>query len=122
MRFPADTQWISTSRRLVVEAARRGGATPRSAQAVALLTSEAVTNAIKYCGSTGGTIALEVEQRDGRLRVAVSDDNPEHPVVMHPAPTELGRRGVLLIDMLSDAWGVEDHPQDGKSVWFEVSL
>jgi hypothetical protein len=36
----------------------------------------------------------------------------------------LGRdgRGVLLIDALASQWGIEQHAEGGKTVWFEIDV
>jgi hypothetical protein len=41
--------------------------------------------------------------------------------VRHPDPAEEHGRGVLLIDELANAWGVEPRA-DGKTVWFEIDV
>lgn len=83
-----------------------------------LLTSELVTNAIRYGGSQA---VLEARLPDGVLRVSVADDNPDLPTV-GPAPdlTAESGRGVLLVSTLSARWGVEELPTGGKAVWFEL--
>ena len=86
----------------------------------ALLTSELVTNAIKYGGSTA---VLEAHAPGGTLRVAVRDDNPSLPVVgTQPELTAESGRGMLLVQALAARWGVEESPDGGKSVWFELDL
>ena len=86
----------------------------------ALLTSELVTNAIRYGGSRA---VLEAAAPGGVLRVSVRDDNPALPVVgPHPSPTAESGRGLQLVSALADDWGVEDTDNGGKAVWFELRL
>jgi len=89
-------------------------------QVAALLTSELVTNAIRYGGSRA---VLEAHMPGGALRVTVADENPDLPEVGDaPALTAEGGRGVLLVSTLAARWGVELLPTGGKAVWFELDL
>jgi anti-sigma regulatory factor (Ser/Thr protein kinase) len=85
-----------------------------------LLTSELVTNAVRY----GGSHALfQARMPGGVLRVAVQDANPELPALgASPDLTAEGGRGVLLVSTLADRWGVERTPGGGKAVWFELDV
>jgi hypothetical protein len=41
--------------------------------------------------------------------------------VRSPKPEDPSGRGLKIVEMLSDDWGVDYHPNDGKTVWFVVS-
>lgn len=99
---------------------QQSGASAHSMRITALLTTEAVANAVIH-GPADGEIGVEVHVRDGAVRVEVSDDGTGMPVLREVAPTAPGGRGVMLIDRLSRRWGV-DRREDGKTVWFEVPL
>jgi anti-sigma regulatory factor (Ser/Thr protein kinase) len=82
-----------------------------------LLVSELVTNAVRH-----GTppIRLRVEcDASHDMVVRVADANREPPVRLHPDPADESGRGMELVDVISDAWGVELLP-DGKQVWFRL--
>jgi anti-sigma regulatory factor (Ser/Thr protein kinase) len=88
-----------------------------------LLISEAVTNSVRY-GSprSEDSIEVSVDIDPGRVHVEVSD----HSVLRRPLHTPESTRaggglGLLLIDRLSDRWGVTPRPE-GKAVWFELDL
>ena len=83
----------------------------------ALLTTEAVTNAVKYGGPP---ILLVVECDGGGIEVRVADGNPDVPVRTDADELATHGRGVAMIDMVSDSWGVSAHPDDGKDVWFRL--
>ena len=86
----------------------------------ALLTSELVTNAVKYGGSRA---TLDATAPGGRLRVAIRDENPALPVVgVHPTVTDEGGRGLQLVAALASEWGVERTTDGGKAVWFELTI
>ncbi|WP_182111258.1 MULTISPECIES: ATP-binding protein [unclassified Actinotalea] len=120
MRFPADPAWISRSRRAVTREAQEAGASGHALRIVALLTSEAVANAVVH-GPSDGEVSVDVLAHDGVLRVGVHDQSTRLPVRREVQVTAHGGRGVMLIDRLSRRWGVDRDP-DGKTVWFEVSL
>ncbi|MFC7218033.1 SpoIIE family protein phosphatase [Streptomyces polyrhachis] len=53
------------------------------------------------------------------LRVEVADSDDELPHRRHPGELASSGRGVLLLEALSNAWGVEPRGL-GKSIWFEM--
>jgi anti-sigma regulatory factor (Ser/Thr protein kinase) len=86
----------------------------------ALLTSELVTNAVRYGGSRA---VIDAQTPGGVLRVSVRDDNPALPVVgAKPEFTKEGGRGLQVVDALASRWGVEEAAGGGKAVWFELDL
>lgn len=90
-------------------------------QAAALLISELVANAVRH-GLPPITIGLRCVGTD-TLEVRVHDDSPALPVLrrFEDADAE-GGRGMALVDLLSDDWGVEEVPDDGKTVWFHLNM
>jgi anti-sigma regulatory factor (Ser/Thr protein kinase) len=87
-------------------------------ETVELLTSEVVTNAIVH-GRSGPLLAVQV--KEGSVRVAVGDVSPEVPVRRLGRLDDLSGRGVVIIDELASAWGVEHERNGTKRVWFEVA-
>ena len=83
-----------------------------------LLTTEVVTNAVRHGGPP---ITLEVAC-DGStgMTVRVTDGKRDDPVLRHAGPYDESGRGVLLVDLLSAAWGVEPSADGGKTVWFSL--
>jgi hypothetical protein len=86
------------------------------AERASLLVSELVTNAVLHAGTP-----LDVVLRLGadRLRVEVRDGSPRLPERKHYATTASTGRGLLLVEALAAAWGVEE-AGGGKVVWFEL--
>ena len=83
-----------------------------------LLTSELVTNAVRY---GLGTVRLTVEQTGTRIRVGVGDRNPEFPHPSVPDPTAERGRGLYLLERLASRWGCSAAGEPrGKTVWFEL--
>ena len=85
---------------------------------VELLTSEVVTNAIIHARS-GTQLAVLIEE--DRVRVAVRDTSPQEPVRRLASVDDLSGRGVVIVDELATAWGVEHERNGAKRVWFEVA-
>lgn len=61
-------------------------------------------------------LVVECDGGDG-LRVSVHDEDPTPPVRREVGPEAESGRGIGLVDLVSDAWGVETD-EHGKSVWF----
>jgi anti-sigma regulatory factor (Ser/Thr protein kinase) len=85
---------------------------------VELLTSEVVTNAIIH-GRSGPLLAVHITE--GTIRVAVGDVSPELPVRRLGRVDDVSGRGVVIVDELATAWGVERERNGTKRVWFEVA-
>lgn len=90
---------------------------------VELMISELVTNAVRHGHHGGGrSVLLVISVQPSRVRVSVSDDGDGFAP---PAPEPSGDedphgRGLLIVDRLSDRWGVET--ETPTTVWFEVDL
>jgi anti-sigma regulatory factor (Ser/Thr protein kinase) len=86
---------------------------------VTLLTSELVTNAVVHgCGP----VELRVSDDGDRIKVEVSDGNPD-PLSRAGGPPDAnqGGRGLLIVDSLADRWGYRPRrTPPGKTVWFEL--
>ena len=66
---------------------------------------------------------LAIECDDGGLQVRVRDGEPALPQQRHASDDDESGRGLTLVDLISDAWGVEpvvDEHGRGKVVWFEL--
>jgi len=84
--------------------------------AAALMVSELATNCVAH---TTGDFTVSVEQTPDRVRVDVADGGAGGVRVQDPAPTQVGGRGLQIVDRLSDSWGVRTRgDQDGTNVWF----
>jgi anti-sigma regulatory factor (Ser/Thr protein kinase) len=84
--------------------------------AIELLTSELVTNAVIHAGSEPHLVLV---LHPDRVRVEVHDTDPKLPARRTPDEARPGGRGLLLLDQVASDWGV-DPLDDGKVVWFEV--
>ncbi|MDQ2726894.1 MAG: ATP-binding protein [Actinomycetota bacterium] len=84
---------------------------------VALLVSELATNAVLHARSE---FEVCVAAAPERIRVEVSDFNTRLPTIVSVPPDACSGRGLMLLQALAGSWGVETHPNDGKTIWFEV--
>ena len=89
-----------------------------AARLAVLLTSEVVTNAVRYAHQT---VRVDITADNNTIVVATTDDDPRPP---RPAAAPLeasGGRGLVLVDALASRWGTDPDPP-GKTVWFELHL
>ncbi|MGW6868234.1 SpoIIE family protein phosphatase [Streptomyces sp. NPDC054901] len=95
-------------------------ADPDQVDSAVLMVSEMVTNVLVH---TDGDALLVAEAAGDpgtrRLRVEVADGSDELPHKRQPGEMASSGRGVLLMEMLADVWGV-DPRGEGKSIWFEL--
>lgn len=82
-----------------------------------LLVSELVTNAVRYGGPP---VVLAVDCDGAGLAVRVRDGSAVRPVPRNPGPDEESGRGFVLLDVLTERWGIDSEvePGPGKEVWF----
>jgi anti-sigma regulatory factor (Ser/Thr protein kinase) len=109
-----------SARRALHSAAMFGAATEPDAL---LLLSELVTNSIVHAGHSGhDAIRVRAAHDGSTTRVEVCDRaRGETLPTMRGAPPSFatGGRGLLLVDALSDRWGM-DTCERGTCVWFEL--
>ncbi|MCX4981978.1 SpoIIE family protein phosphatase [Streptomyces sp. NBC_00572] len=86
-----------------------------------LMVSEMVTNVLVHTDGDALFVAeVACGEKSRRLRVEVSDTSDELPHKRHPGEMASSGRGLLLMEMLADAWGV-DPRGEGKAIWFELN-
>jgi anti-sigma regulatory factor (Ser/Thr protein kinase) len=99
-----------------------GEALPRRQLAdVELLVSELATNSVRHagCGETD-EISIRADVKPDRVRVSMFDlgDGFDVHTPEPPSTGAAGGYGLVLLERLSDRWGVQRG--DGFGVWFEV--
>ena len=120
-RLPADTRAPSMARSLL----DRAGCTGQHAgvrDRARLLVSELVTNAVRH-GAAPVSIEIACD-RSAALAVRVTDGGRGRPALRSStggasALDRHGGWGLVLVDLLSDEWGV-DEAAPGKTVWFRL--
>lgn len=119
--LPPQRRSVGVGRHWVVRIAAEAGVTGMANQVVELLASELLANAVLH-GSADKAIRLHMSTTDRFVRVAVTDNLPQRPVVLHPEPIAPAGRGMAIIEAMSNRWGVDPLPTGGKTVWFEIDL
>jgi anti-sigma regulatory factor (Ser/Thr protein kinase) len=93
-----------------------------TASTAALIVSELVTNCVVHANvGPDRALSLELLPLDDRLRIVVLDPGSDLTPHMHPRDPETpGGLGLVLIDELCEAWGV-DHDGGGPTcVWCDL--
>ncbi|MFD7874919.1 SpoIIE family protein phosphatase [Streptomyces sp. NPDC059766] len=117
---PGDPQALTQARRTLRTAVRSWGARDRTDE-VELVADELITNALMH---TEGAAILTLRVLVGagrRLRVEVEDSSsalPRRREAGEAGVAGMAGRGLLLVDRLTDMWGVEARG-GGKCVWCE---
>lgn len=129
-QFTSSPKGARLARRLVVGRLEEWGWPPESDASctVSLLVGELAANAVRHGRVPGRDFRLRLvcEARTGAVRVEVSDASPERL----PAPSvsscdDESGRGLFLVDVLADRWGVSSREPAGcvgKTVWAEVAV
>lgn len=101
------------ARRRVVEILE-AGPMAELAETASLLVSEVVTNAVLHAATE---IELVCKVDEGSVCIEVRDRSPLAPSLRHYDPTASTGRGLGMVELLADEWGV-DADERGKAVWF----
>jgi len=99
-----------------------GALPPSLVDDVLLLTTELVTNSVRHSPAAGGgTVDVAVVLAPDRIRVEVSDPGSGFAhVPQHPGTLSEGGRGLFLVDVIADRWGMGE---GGRTrVWYEMEV
>jgi anti-sigma regulatory factor (Ser/Thr protein kinase) len=108
---------VSRVRHALADALTAWGVDDADTDVAVLLTSEILTNAIRYGDPP---VRVRAELQRGALVVVVDDAGRDRvPPVEPVAWDQRGGRGLYLVDALATRWGVREEPA-GKQVWFEL--
>lgn len=90
---------------------------------VTLLVTELVTNSVRHADMPDDAdLELRIEPMPSRLLAEVCDRGSGfHVRGAVEEQREVGGLGLLLVDRLSDSWGIE-RETDSTCVWFELDL
>ena len=116
--LPGDVTTPAAARRFVRAALESVETDPVVIETAELLTDELVTNAIvhAHCKSY-----LFIRAVKGLVRVEVTDPDDQLPSMAIPDTDAVGGRGLVIVNGLASAWGVQRSNEGGKTVWFELS-
>ncbi|MGV9311049.1 SpoIIE family protein phosphatase [Streptomyces sp. NPDC003691] len=97
-------------------------ADPEQVDAAVLMVSEMVTNVLVHTDGNAllaASVTTATAPAPRVLRVEVADTSDELPHKRRPGELASSGRGLVLMEMLADAWGV-DPRGEGKCIWFEL--
>jgi len=120
-RLPATPSSVATARRRVCDTLGQWGMVSVRDDA-GLVVSELFTNAVVHTDSDRVTCALWTV--GGVLYVEVADDGQARttPAVRPPASDLENGRGLMLVEELTDEWGVRhSEPGPGRTVWARLA-
>ncbi len=116
--LPGDVTTPAAARRFVRAALESVEADRVVIETAELLTDELVTNAIVHARSKS---YLFIRAAKGVVRVEVTDPDDRLPFIAALDTDAPGGRGLVIVNGLASAWGVERATDGGKTVWFELS-
>ncbi|HZE05581.1 MAG TPA: ATP-binding protein [Solirubrobacteraceae bacterium] len=114
--FPAIPQSVHAARRFAADVL--AGMPTEFLEAVELMLSELATNCIRH---ERMSFYVAVTRSEAEVRVEVTDSGSGMPTMRRPGPNDPSGRGLQIVDMLSDEWGIEPEVPAGKTVWFALA-
>jgi anti-sigma regulatory factor (Ser/Thr protein kinase) len=116
LRLPPENPSAAAARRFVV--AELAAEPQELRDTAALLASELVTNAILHANTE---LEVSVTRSSGGLRIEVTDESENSPVVRRYSLDASTGRGLRLVEQVASSWGFERRGS-GKAVWFELGV
>ena len=102
-----------------VEASCRAWEPESTCDALLLVTSELMTNALVH---GRGSVSLKMTYTDGHVRIEVSDEGNAPVALASFTPETTHGRGLHTVAGLSRDWGSTNHGGTGNTVWADVRL
>jgi anti-sigma regulatory factor (Ser/Thr protein kinase) len=108
---------VAQARAFVRDRCREAGVADGTCDAVVLMVSELVTNAVEHARSR---VELVLAVDPTAVHVEVHDGNASLPAIRHADTGAVNGRGMAIVDELAANWGVRPVGR-GKTVWFDVT-
>lgn len=102
----------------MIRAAVRAWGARERADEIELVADELITNALMHTEGAAIVTLRQLTGADRRLRVDVEDTSSALPRRREAGMSGVSGRGLMLVDLLTDVWGVEARG-GGKCVWCE---
>ncbi|MFI1304015.1 ATP-binding protein [Streptomyces sioyaensis] len=119
--FPHRDSSVGEARKFAVEALSAWGVWDRL-EDVCLCLSEVAANALVHASPPRFGFRARLTFSGPVVRLEVHDQGAGRPHRKHPSLDDTSGRGLLLVDELSDEWGVDDQPGNGKTVWLTFKI
>ncbi|MEU5806289.1 MULTISPECIES: SpoIIE family protein phosphatase [unclassified Streptomyces] len=117
---PGDPEALVAARHMIGAAVRAWGAGER-ADEIELIADELIVNALMHTDGPAIVTLRVLTAPERRLRVEVEDRSSALPRRREAGDSGVSGRGLMLVDRLADAWGVESRGS-GKCVWCEFLM
>jgi anti-sigma regulatory factor (Ser/Thr protein kinase) len=114
---PGDPAALAEARHMIRTAVGVWGARER-ADDIELVADELITNALMHTEGSAIVTLRTLTGSERRLRVEVEDSSSALPRRREAGESGVSGRGLLLVELLTDVWGVEARG-GGKAVWCE---
>jgi anti-sigma regulatory factor (Ser/Thr protein kinase) len=111
--FAGSLSEVHAARQFAGEAVAEWGLDPYD---TVMVVGELCANAVLHGRSS---FTVEVAEADGRIRIAVADENPRIPSKAKVPWDARSGRGLCIVEGLSRQWGVDPVEGHGKVVWAE---
>jgi anti-sigma regulatory factor (Ser/Thr protein kinase) len=117
----AEPEIVAILRHELADELRADRVAPNVVDDAVLVVSELVGNSIRHARALpAGNLAVSWEQRAGGLTISVTDGGGlQSPVVRDAGPYDTHGRGLSIVAVLTDFWGVS-HGPDTVTVWAHV--
>lgn len=90
------------------------------ADAAELALTELIANVVRHVPDRRGQTFIFRLPRGEGVRVEVADSSTVMPLAITGDPLDDGGRGLVLVDAVTDNWGIiKQWDGSGKTVWFE---
>lgn len=119
--FDAERRAVGWAREFVITSLETWGITGEPAEDIRLCVSELASNALTHGTRHGHGFLVRLCADEDHVRLEVHDssnissDRP--PSLREAADTDTAGRGLRIVDMLADEWGVDERSPYGKVVW-----
>ena len=85
-----------------------------------LVFTELISNAVRH---GGGLCEAQLCNTGEHLRLLAADSDPRSPALREHRADRPNGRGMHLIQVIADAWGVQRHHAEiGKRVWADLRI
>lgn len=115
--FPAVRESAPQARNLVTTVLVGWGMAGECVDDVGLCVTELAANALAHGSVPEHGFRVRVAVVDGFVRIEVHDHSTRRPQMRYPASSDLGGRGLMIVNELADSWGVDEQGRNGKVVW-----
>lgn len=117
---PGDPEALALARHMIRAAVRAWGVRDR-ADEIELVADELITNVLLHTEGSAIVTLRALDGSDHRIRIEVEDSSSALPRRRDAGEDGVSGRGLLLVDRLTDVWGVEARG-GGKAVWCEFRM